>query len=213
MKATTKEEQLRTVEELKRMGILPETEDPADYPPLATGQTWVSRRGVAYMLVKKMTRGWAVEVVDRGGKVTASSTKPWKFTDKQFRGLIQQDGLRLYDPTPRIDSLAQRLENRGHQSLASSLDQISREYFGEARLPQLIQKDRVNRATEQVERLKEEIKKTDDPEEIIKLTEELDDAAKILDKEGSFVSPADKISNVNPTSGPDQVSEPDYVSR
>lgn len=35
MTATTPEEQTETVERLKQMGILPEGEDPSDYPPLA----------------------------------------------------------------------------------------------------------------------------------------------------------------------------------
>lgn len=211
--STTNEEQLRTVEELKEMGILPETEDPKDYPPLATGQTWVSKRGVSYILGKRTARGWTVDVVDRKG-VTGSSPDPWMFTDRQFRGLINEDGLRLYDPTASIDSLAQRLDRRGHRALAASLDKISREYFGEARKPQQVQRDRRNRANEQIVLLKEQIKDSDDPEQIIKLAEELDDAAKVIEEEGDTLAPFDdEITPVDPVSPPERISEPNLVSR
>ena len=105
-----------------------EIDPPQEPVAFAAGQAWVSPDGVAYHLIARSGSTWKIEINNNVGLVTAS-TDPWLFGERKFRNLVKASKLKLYDPTPKIDRIAERLEVKGHKALASALDAISSEYI------------------------------------------------------------------------------------
>jgi hypothetical protein len=174
------------------------------------GQSWVAPNGVVYVVVGTIRNGLEIQVSNRRGLVTASAD-PWLWTERRFRNLIAADGLKLYDPSSKIDKLAERLEVVGKTELAAELDEISHEYV-EARQPKKVDRERMQEAAEQIEVLKQHMLEETNPDTITQIEQEIRDYMNVLEPETKILKPTPAIPVPNPVWRPEKVSAPSHVS-
>jgi hypothetical protein len=103
---------------------LPDTTEVHNF---AVGQVWYSDNGKAYEIVGRTNIGWKVQANNESGRATAS-TSDWLFTNSKMSGFVNEYGLQLYNPTNRIDTLAEMLERAGLMDEASELDSVGESY-------------------------------------------------------------------------------------
>jgi hypothetical protein len=176
---------------------------------LAIGQTWVSPKGLAYEIVGYQDGIFRVDVRDRDDLVVGSG--PWLFPERKLRGAIRAYKLRLHDPRPKLDQLAERLDRKGHEALASALDQIGDQYI-EARLPSEVKRDRVRRAEQDLRMLRDELEETTDPDEREALLVDIHDAETIMREEGPRVSKPNVVTPKTKATD-ERISEPNVLPK
>ena len=198
---------------IKQMEILQEATARLDQGMrIAVGQTWVSSKGISYEIVSYHDGMFHVEINGRDGHVTASPS-PWLFHERKLRRLIKADRLSLYDASSKIDQIAERLDHRGHETLAAALDQIALEYV-EGRQPKKAKQERVRRANEDLLSLQKELEEADDPEVSEDLLEDIQNTQDILDEDGPRVpSPHEVTRPGNIANEPPRLSEPTVISK
>lgn len=177
----------------------------SDEVKVQAGQTW-RRRDVTYEIVAQHDDVLDVRVVAYG------RSDRWSFTVEKFHNLIAAESLRPYDPTARLDALAQRLEACGHADLATALDRVTTEYV-EAVLPSKLKRLRVRRSDDQLESLIDEAEQAADPRDRERIIRQTQNQIDELDESGPHVPPTNLVDPGTFINDSNQVAEPTHVSR
>lgn len=172
---------------------------------IAVGQSWVTPSGVTYTIEAEIPGGYEVSIYSEDGPVTASNGR-WNFTPAKLRSLIKAESLKLYDASAALDCISDRLEQKKLMVLATELDAIAAEYV-EARQPSKLRRDRQRKTEEQLHALEEQLDDADDPENIERIADQIEDA---MDE---FESLRDDVSDVNDVSVVTPVSDTNPISR
>jgi exonuclease VII small subunit len=186
-------------------------------PKFTVGQVWLTPDGMVYEIEAKESAGWRVAIRRYKGKhpgeVTASA-KPWYFTDDQLAHQAKAKKFELYNDraVARIDELSSRLEQNGKVALAHALDAIGYEY-SEGMLVRKCQRLKVERAEDQLETLKHELKTAQDPEVIEELSDQIKDAARTVQTYGPRVSPGNPVAPMPTVTKPLKPTAPKFVSK
>jgi len=178
---------------------------------LAAGQSWVSPNGVSYNISGAIRNGVQVQVTNSTG-VVASSAAPWLWTERKFKNLIAAERLSLYDPTPKLDVIAEALDRAGKPELAAKIDTINADY-AEARQPSKVSRDRVQEAKQQIIVLKKQLEEETDPTALKRIRSEIHDYEAVLERELSEkIGKGTEIPFPNPVGRPEKLSKPNPVS-
>ncbi len=179
---------------------------------LSVGQVWLSPEGVAYHLAARNGNRWQVEVTNTEGPTTASVDEPWLFHEHKLVELLAKVDAHLYDPTDRLDTVAERLEEVGLGDIAGILDDVRADYIG-ARSPKNIRFDRQQRNEKEIETLRLELEKSTDQDEIERITNRMDQLIVEMKEDMDRVQDADDIRPQPGALKDGNITEPNLVSK
>lgn len=153
---------------------------------IAVGQVWRRTDGLLYRVVGGgAVSGWSVDVGDEHDVTAGAGADPWLYTNRQFRRVVRDEGLRL--AVASVAAIAQRLRSAGLATLAGRLETLALKQPARKRR-------RLNKAKNDANALEELMQDSENPKAFDLIRNELRDTLEVLVKDGPKTDPANYTS-------------------